>query len=73
MIPSPSVRAYVCVEPVDLSASDFGKLLRVSAQSIYNWEAEKARPRPEQIVKLAALRGLGKREVATRLEKLAAT
>ena len=53
-----------------LSASDFGKLLGVSAQSIYNWESEKARPRVEQIAKLAALRGVGKREVAARLEQL---
>ena len=52
---------------LDLSAADFGKLLGVSAQSIYNWESEKARPRAEQIAKLAALRGLGKREVAARL------
>ena len=58
---------------VDLSASDFGKLLGVSAQSIYNWESEKARPRAEQIAKLAALRGLGKQEVAARLEQLAET
>jgi DNA-binding transcriptional regulator YiaG len=56
---------------VDLSASDFGRLLGVSAQSIYNWESEKARPRAEQIAKLAALRMLGKREVAARLEQLA--
>jgi DNA-binding transcriptional regulator YiaG len=55
---------------VDLSATDFGKLLGVSAQSIYNWEAEKARPRAEQVAKLAALRGLGKREAAARLEQL---
>lgn len=27
---------------LDLSATDFGKLLGVSAQSIYNWESEKA-------------------------------
>jgi DNA-binding transcriptional regulator YiaG len=58
---------------VDLSATDFGKLLGVSAQSIYNWESEKARPRAEQIAKLAALRGLGKREVAARLTQLAGT
>ncbi len=57
---------------LDLSAADFGKLLGVSAQSIYNWESEKARPRAEQIAKLAALRGLGKREVAARLMQLAA-
>jgi DNA-binding transcriptional regulator YiaG len=56
---------------LDLSANDFGKLLGVSAQSIYNWEAEKARPRAEQIAKLAGLRGLGKQEFAARLEQLA--
>ena len=55
---------------LDLSAADFGKLLGVSARSIYNWESEKARPRAEQIVKLAAMRGLGKRDVAARLEAL---
>ena len=54
-----------------LSQTDFGKLLSVSAQSIYNWESEKARPRAEQIAKLVALRSLGKREVAARLEQLA--
>ena len=56
---------------VAFSASDFGKLLGVSAQSIYNWETEKARPRAEQIAKLAALRGLGKRQLSQRLEQLA--
>ena len=58
---------------LDLSAAEFGNLLGVSAQSIYNWESEKARPRAEQIAKLAALRGLGKREVVARLEQLADT
>jgi DNA-binding transcriptional regulator YiaG len=58
---------------LDLSAADIGKLLGVSAQSIYNWESEKARPRAEQIAKLAALRMLGKREVAARLMRLAGT
>ena len=55
---------------IGLSQTAFGKLLGVSAQSIYNWESEKARPLPEQIAKLAALRSLGKREVAARLEQL---
>ena len=55
-----------------LSADDFGKLLGVSAQSIYNWEQEKARPRSEQVSKLAALRGMGKREARARLEQLGA-
>ncbi len=57
-------------ERLGLSADDFGKLLGVSAQSIYNWEQEKARPRPEPLAKLAALRGVGKREAQARLEQL---
>ena len=56
-----------------LSAIDFGRLLSVSAQTIYNWEHEVTRPRSEQLGKLAALRGIGKREVAARLEQLVAT
>jgi DNA-binding transcriptional regulator YiaG len=56
-----------------LSASDFGKLLGVSAQTIYNWEHEVARPRSEQLGKLAALRGIGKREAGARVKQLGAT
>ena len=56
-----------------LSQSDMGTLLGVSAQSIYNWESEAARPREAQLAKLAALRGIGKRTAAQRLEKLAGT
>jgi hypothetical protein len=55
-----------------LSATDFGVLAGVSAQSIYNWEREASHPRPEQIGKLAALRGIGKREAAARLKQLVA-
>ena len=50
-----------------LSAAEFGKLVGVSAQSVYNWEGEKARPRGDQLARLASLRGLGKREAAARL------
>jgi len=53
-----------------LSATDFGKLLGVSAQSIYNWEHEVTHPRGEQVSKLAALRGIGKREAGKRLLQL---
>jgi len=53
-----------------LSATDYGNLLGVSAQSIYNWEHELASPRDEQLTKLAALRGIGKREAAARLKQL---
>jgi DNA-binding transcriptional regulator YiaG len=53
-----------------LSAADYGKLLGVSAQSIYNWERELASPRNEQLSRLAALRGIGKRQAAERLKRL---
>jgi transcriptional regulator with XRE-family HTH domain len=53
-----------------LSAADLGKLLGVTGQSIYNWEAKKATPRREQIAALAALRGVGKKDVRARLEGL---
>ena len=53
-----------------LSATDYGKLLGVSAQSIYNWEREFSNPRDEQLSRLAALRGIGKREAAERLKQL---
>lgn len=64
----------LCVqrERLGLSADDFGKLLGVSAQSVYNWEHEKVRPRPEQLSKIAVLRGIGKREATARLEQLGA-
>lgn len=53
-----------------LSQADFGTLLGVSGQSIYNWESESARPRNEQLAKLAAIRGMGKREAAARLKQV---
>jgi len=54
-----------------LSAAEFGKLVGVSAQSVYNWEGEKARPRGDQLARLASLRGVGKREAAARLAQAA--
>jgi len=56
-----------------LSAADFGTLLGVSSQTVYNWEHDVTRPRSEQLGKLAALRGIGKREAAERLKQLIAT
>jgi DNA-binding transcriptional regulator YiaG len=55
------------------SAADYGKLLGVSAQSIYNWEQGQAVPRGEQLTKLAALRDIGKREALARLEQINGT
>ncbi len=50
-----------------LSAADMGKLLGVSPQSVYHWETGKSRPRASQLAAIAAVRKLGKREVAARL------
>jgi DNA-binding transcriptional regulator YiaG len=53
-----------------LSAESFAKLAGVTAQTIYNWERGEAHPRPEQLSKLVALRGIGKREAGKRLVAL---
>lgn len=55
-----------------LSAEAYGALVGVSGQSIYHWEAEKSRPRASQLQAIAAVRRLGKREAAARLEELSA-
>lgn len=53
-----------------LSAAEFAALLGVSGQSVYKWEHGESRPRARQLEAIAALRGIGKREAAARLEKL---
>jgi DNA-binding transcriptional regulator YiaG len=53
-----------------LSAKDFGRLVGVSALTIYSWESGKSRPRKKQLAGLAAVRRLGKREARKRLEML---
>jgi len=53
-----------------LSAADFGKLVGATGQSVYAWEAGKSKPRAENVAAIAALRGIGKREVAERLAAL---
>lgn len=50
-----------------LSAEQFGALVGVTGQSIYKWEAGKARPRASQMAAIAELRTLGKREAQNRL------
>lgn len=50
-----------------LSAGDMGTLLGVSAQTVYNWETEKSRPRQQHMAAITALRGMGKREAKARL------
>ena len=57
-------------EKTGLSASDYGRLIDVSGQSIYLWERGKTMPRRAQIEKLAGIRGIGSREAQRRLELL---
>jgi DNA-binding transcriptional regulator YiaG len=53
-----------------LSAADTGKLLGVSALTVYKWEGGQARPRAKYLPAIAELRGMGKREATKRLEEL---
>lgn len=53
-----------------LSAGELGALLGVSAQTVYNWEAEKSRPRQQHMAAIAEMRSLGKRGVKARLASL---
>ena len=47
-----------------ITAREMGALLGVSDQSVYKWEQGKAKPRASQLNAIAAVRKLGKREVA---------
>jgi DNA-binding XRE family transcriptional regulator len=55
-----------------LSAADYGRLVGVTAQSVYNWERGNATPRGDQLARVAALRSIGKREAMARLEQAGA-
>ena len=50
-----------------LSAAQMAILLGVSNQSVYHWETGKSKPRAAQLQAIAAVRKLGKKEVAQRL------
>ncbi len=47
-----------------LTANEMGALLGVSGQSVYKWEQGKAKPRASQMQAIAAVRKLGKKQVA---------
>ncbi|MGE5128334.1 MAG: helix-turn-helix domain-containing protein [Sphingomonadaceae bacterium] len=53
-----------------LSAEEYGRLVGVSAQSIYNWERGQTVPQAEQVRVIAALRAMGKREAQGRLKQM---
>ena len=52
-----------------LSAADYGKLVGVTAQTIFNWEHGASRPRQAQINALGSVRNLNKKEALARLEQ----
>ena len=53
-----------------LSAGQCGLLLGASAQSIYNWERGKTRTLVRHLPAIAAVRGMSKKDVTTRLQSL---
>ena len=53
-----------------LSAADFGLLVGATGQSVYAWESGKTKPNPQSLAAIAALRGIGKREVEAKLASL---
>jgi DNA-binding transcriptional regulator YiaG len=52
---------------LSLSAPQLATLIGVSPQSVYNWEMKTTTPRKEQVLAIAGLRQLGKREAHARL------
>lgn len=57
-------------QKLGVSAKDMGALLGVSAQTVYNWEAEKSRPRQQQLAAIAVIRSMGKRGAKKALQAL---
>lgn len=75
---SPSLRFRVggfaaLRKKLDLSAAEMGKLIGVSAQSVYHWETGKTKPRASQLAAISAVRKMGKKEVASKLATEAPT
>lgn len=52
---------------LNISAAEMGRLLGVSAQSVYHWETGKTKPRASQLAAIAEVRKMGKRAVASKL------
>lgn len=54
-----------------LSTADYGRLVGATGQAVAGWEKGTNRPRAKYLSAIAELRGIGKREVAKRLEAAA--
>ena len=57
-------------QKLGFSAAAYATLVGVTAQTVYNWEQGKSKPRDEQLASLVDVRDLGKREAVKRLELL---
>lgn len=53
-----------------LSADEFGRLVGATGQAVAGWERGTSKPREKYLPAIAELRGVGKREVAKRLDAL---
>ena len=53
-----------------ISAADYGKLIGVTAHTIYKWEHGASRPRRAQLSAFAAIRRLSKTETLARLQQM---
>lgn len=53
-----------------VSAADYGKLIGVTAHTIYKWEHGQSRPRQAQLSAFASARRLSKAEALARLEQM---
>ncbi|WP_408951609.1 helix-turn-helix domain-containing protein [Lysobacter sp. Hz 25] len=56
-------------ERLGLSRDAFAPLLGASSQAIYNWEQTDTRPRQEFLQKIAALRGLSRKQIDALIEQ----
>lgn len=52
-----------------LSAAEYGKLIGVTGQTIYQWEQGKSRPRRSQFAALIGVRAIGRRAALARLSE----
>jgi len=53
-----------------ITAADFGKLIGVTAHTVYKWEHGTSRPRKAQLTAFATTRSLGKTAALARLEEM---
>jgi DNA-binding transcriptional regulator YiaG len=55
-------------EKLDVTQQEMAKLLGVSGNAVWQWEAGRAKPRAKVLEKMRGLRSVGKREAKRRLD-----